>query len=167
MAKLQSVSVRESLNQPHEVLDMRVAGATATLLKALHAIDSLVKPKRFELHGAYLRRFEAKDNGFSRHSMRCVGDLPIDEISEWQITGTVGERIVNVIVQGVFHTHQQNRSGNHEFTLNGKPNYRPEYGGITIDDIWQESGLYKNFDKASSLGIIKQNRRGKVIKRYH
>lgn len=169
MANLKSASVREALNLnlDHNLTILQVAGATNTLLKAIHMIDSLVAPKRFNLSGAYLRRFETQDNGFSRHSLRVVDDSPIDEISEWQVVGTVGDRIVNVIAQGIFHTHRSNRSGNHEYIFNGKPHHRPEYGGITIDDIWQEAGLYKNYGKASAIGMIQQNRKGKVVKRYH
>ena len=166
MANLGNVSTREALNIGEDITRKRVAGATDTLLRAINVIDSLVMPKHFSLTGAYLRQFEAADNGFSRHSLRVVDDTPIDEISEWQVIGTVGERIVNVIAKGIFHTHRNNRSGNYEYTFNGKPHYRPEYGGITIDDIWQESGLYKQFFKASATGIIKQNRQGKTIKRY-
>jgi len=169
MANLRSASVREALNLglDHNTEILRVVGATNTLLRAIHMIDSLVAPKHFRLTGAYLRQFEAVDKGFDRHSMRVVGDKPIDEISEWQVIGTVGDRIVNVIAYGVFHTHQKNRSGNYEYIFNGKPHFRPEYGGITIDDIWQETGLYKNFNKANPTSIIQQNRRGKVIKQYH
>lgn len=169
MAKLQSASVREALNLglDHNATILRVAGATETLIKAIHVIDSLVAPKRFSLTGAYLRCFETQDNGFARHSVKCEGDEPTDEISEWQVIGTVGDRIVNLIARGVFHTHKNNRSGNHEYLFNGKPNYRPEYGGVTIDDIWQESGLYKQADMANATAIIQQSRRGKVVKRYH
>ena len=169
MANLQSASIREALNLglDKDTTVLRVAGATNTLIRAIHMVDSLVAPKRFKLTGAYLRKFETQNNGFSRHALRCVGDEPIDEVSEWQVIGTVGDRIVNVIAQGVFHTHQHDRSGSYEYIFNGKPHHRPEYGGITIDDIWQESGLYKQADKANPIGIIQQNRKGKVIKRYH
>lgn len=166
MANLRSVSTREALNIGEDITRKRVAGATDTLLRVINVIDSLVKPKHFKLTGAYLRRFETADNGFSNHHLRVVDDTPIDEISEWQVIGTVGERIVNIIAKGVFHTHQNNRSGNYEYTFNGKPNYRPEYGGITINDIWQETGLYKQFFKASATSIIKQNYKGKTIKQY-
>jgi len=166
MANLRSVSVREALNIGEDVVRKRVAEATDTLLKATNKIDYLVAPKHFKLTGAYLRQFEVQENGFRNHALRVEGDCPIDEVSEWQIIGTVGGRIVNVIAKGIFHTHKNNRSGGHEFIFNGKPNYRPEYGGATIDDIWQETGLYKQFFKASVAGIIKQNRKGKTIKRY-
>ena len=169
MANLQSSSVRVASNMGHDgnTEILRVADSAATLIKAIHMIDSLVAPKRFHLTGAYLRRFEAVDNGFAHHSLRVEGDKPIDEISEWQVVGTVGDRIVNVIAFGVFHTHQHNRSGNREYSFNGKPYLRPEYGGITIDDIWQESGLYKQFNGANPIGIFTQNRRGKTIKKFH
>jgi len=166
MANLRSVSTREALNIGEDITRKRVAGATDTLLRAINVIDSLVKPKHFKLTGAYLRHFEVTENGASNHYLRVVDDTPIDEISEWQVIGTVGERIVNVIAQGIFHTHKNNRSGNYEYTFNGKPHYRPEYGGITVDDIWQETGLYKQFFNASAIGIIKQNRKGKTVKRY-
>jgi len=169
MANLKRASVREALNMGlggnTEIL--QTVGATSTLIKALHMIDSLVAPKHFCLIGAYLRRFEAVDNGFSRHSLKIEGEKPIDEISEWQVVGTAGDRIVNVIALGVFHTHQHNRSGNHEYSFNGKPYLRPEYGGITRDDIWQESGLYKQFNGASPIGISLQNRQGKITRKYH
>lgn len=167
MANLRSSNVREALNIGEDVVRKRVAGATGTLLQAINKIDYLVAPKRFKLTGAYLRQFEVQENGFTNHSLMVEGDCPIDEVSEWQIIGTVGDRIVNVIAKGIFHTHKNNRSGGREFIFNGKPAYRPEYGGATIDDIWQESGLYKNFPNASPTGIIKQNRRGKVTKQYH
>lgn len=169
MAKLQSASIRTALNMEldHNITMLQVAGATHTLIKALHVIDSLVVPKRFILNSAYLRRFEAVDKGFSNHSLRVDGDNPIDEISEWQVVGTAGDRIVNVIAYGVFHTHQNNRSGGYEYLFNGKPFNRPEYGGVTVDDIWQESGLYQQFDKATSHGVVKQSRKGHIIQRYH
>ena len=167
MANLRSASVREALNIGKDIDRIRVAEATGTLLQAINKIDYLVAPKRFNLTGAYLRHFEVQENGFANHSMRVEGDSPIDEISEWQIVGTVGDRIVNVIARGIFHTHKENHSGNHELIFNGKPNYRPEYGGATVDDIWQESGIYKIYDKANAIGMIQQNGRGKVIKRYH
>lgn len=169
MANLRSASVREAMNMGlgKDINLIQVAGATETLLKGINIIDYLVKPKKFSLTSAYLRCFESKDNGFSNHRVKVMDDNPVDEISEWQIIGTVREHIVNIVVRGIFHTHQHNRSGNHEFTINGKPDFRPEYGGITVDDIWQESGIYKQFSEASSIGIIQQNRQGKIIKRYH
>ena len=167
MASLRSASVREALNIGKDIGRIRVAEATGALLQAINKIDYLVAPKRFNLTGAYLRRFEVQENGFTNHAMRVEGDSPIDEISEWQIIGTVGDRIVNVIAGGIFHTHKENRSGNHEFIFNGKPDFRPEYGGATIDDIWQESEHYKNYDKANAIGMIKTNRRGKVLTHYH
>lgn len=166
MANLRSTNVKEALNIGEDVVRKRVAGATGTLLQAINKIDYLVAPKHFKLTGAYLRQFEVQENGSRHHSLRVEEDCPIDEVSEWQIIGTVGERIVNVIAKGIFHTYKNNRSGGHEFTFNGKPDHRPEYGGATIDDIWQESGLYKQFFKASATGIITQNCRGKVIKRF-
>jgi len=167
MANLSSASVREALNIGEDIIRKRVAEATDTLLKATNKIDYLVAPKHFKLTGAYLRQFEVQGNGFANHSLRVEGDCPIDEISEWQIIGTVGDRIVNVIAKGIFHTHKNNRSGGHEFIFNGKPNYRPEYGGATIDDIWQETGIYRNFPNANAIGMINQSRQGKVTKRYH
>ena len=167
MANLRSASVREALNIGEDVTRKRVSEATDTLLKAINKIDYLVAPKHFKLTGAYLRQFEVQENGSRNHSLRVEGDCPIDEISEWQVIGTVGERIVNVIARGIFHTHKNNRSGGHEFIFNGKPDYLPEYGGATIEDIWQETGIYKNFTCASATGMIQQNRRGKVTKRYH
>jgi len=167
MANLRSASIREALNIGEDINRKRVAEATNTLLQAINKIDYLVAPKQFKLTGAYLRRFEVEEKGFANHAVRIIGDSPIDEISEWQIIGTVGDRIVNVIAQGIFHTHKENRSGNHEFTFNGKPNYRPECGGTTIDDIWQESGIYKNYDKANATSIVQQNRQGKVTKRFY
>ncbi len=169
MANLRSASVREALNMRHDhnTVLLQVVGATKTLLEAINIIDSLVAPKRFNLRDADLRVFEAKDNGFANHSIRVEGESPIDEISEWQIIGTVGDRIVNIVARGVFHTHQHDRSGNRELTINGKPNYKPEYGGINIDDIWQETGEYEKFTNASSLTIVSQKPSGKVITRYH
>lgn len=167
MANLRSASVREALNIGKDINRIRVADATGALLQAINKIDYLVAPKRFNLKGAYLRQFEVQENGCSSHSLIVEDDVPIDEVSEWQIVGTVGDRIVNVIAKGIFHTHKENRSGNHELFFNGKPNFRPEFGGATLEDIWQESGIYKNFEGANALGLIKQGRSGKVITRYH
>lgn len=167
MAHLRSVTVREALNLDKDLSRIRAADATGTLLQAINKIDYLVAPKRFNLTGAYLRHFEVQENGFTNHSMRVEGDSAIDEISEWQIIGTVGDRIVNVIARGVFHTHKENRSGNRELTFNGKPDFRPECGGATIDDIWQEAGIYKNYEGANTIGITTRNRQGKIVSKYH
>jgi len=166
MAKLHSFGV-QATPSTKDIELIRVAQASKSLIEGIQVIDSLAKPKQFNLSSAYLRRFDVEHNGKRNHSIYCTDDVPIDEITEWQITGTVGDRIINAIVKYIFHTHENNRSGSGEFIINGKPYIKPEYGGITLEDIYQESELYKQYDNTQSLGISRRNRDGNFASDYH
>jgi len=164
MAKLRTPHIRVMPALESDTTNLRLAHATRTLLEAIRILDWLVKPKHFVFSDAKLREFSRISVDGSQHHLRAVDDEPIDETAEWQVFGQVGDRIVNVIARSTFHTHAENRSGSTDFFVNGKPYMKPEYGGVTVDDIWQAAGLHKQFDGATTLGISIQNRRGKTIK---
>jgi len=164
MAKLRTPHIEVISALESDTTNLRLAHATYTLLEAIRILDWLVKPKHFIFSDAKLREFSRISVDGSHHYLRAVDDEPIAETTEWQVFGQVGDRIVNVIARSTFHTHAENRSGSTDFFINGKPNMRPEYGGVTVDDIWQATGLHKQFDGATTLSITTQDRRGKTIK---
>ncbi len=139
--KFRAISVSESLNRKHNDIDVRVAEATGVLLQAIDTISRLAKPKNLTVTGCYLRRFEQVTSDESMHTIR---------IAEWQILATIQNRVVNVIAHGVFH------SGGRSLFINGKSIYiRPELGGVSLDDIWQDSNKWKEFYNAVGKYEIK------------
>lgn len=140
MAKINSAWVHEDGKTE---INARVADATEALLKTITILDELAKPKQFNLSSANLCRFDQLPSNGSRHSVRVQDDILVDEIVKWQVYGNIGGRIVNVVVYHLFHTHKDNRSGSGEFFINGKTDRKPEYGGITLDDVWQDNDKWK------------------------
>jgi hypothetical protein len=148
---------------------IRTAQSAKVLINGIETIERLVKPKKFNLSYATLLKSEVIHNGFNNHSVVVFADIPIDEIDVWQISGTVQDKIINVVVEHVFHTHEQNRSGSGETTINGKDSsLKVEYGGVSLADIYQESGLYKQcYEKALSLGRYKNDKSDKLVSIAH
>ena len=129
----------------------RVAGATETVFRTLRVLEDFAKPKAFTFHDASLIAFTVKPASGFQHHVRVEGYTPIDEIDRWQIFGSIGDRTVNVVAEHIFHTHKDNRSGSGEYFINGKPLMKPEFGGVTLDDIWQDSEKWKPY--ATRMGF--------------
>lgn len=121
----------------------RVCDATESLLKTISILDDLAKPKNFKMGSTNLIRFDQLPSNGNRHSVSVMGDIPIDEIVQWQVYGNIGDKIVNVVVYHIFHTHKENRSGGGEYFINGKKDCKPEFGGITLDDVWQDNNKWQ------------------------
>lgn len=143
MAKIHCPFV--SASPTSDLTKERVCDATESLLKAITILDDLAKPKQFNLSSAQLLQFDRIPSNGSRHHVRVEGEKPIDEIVGWQIYGHIGDsdRIINCKVYHIFHTQEDNRSGSGEFFINGKTDCKPEYGGITLDDIWQDANKWE------------------------
>ena len=158
MKTYSSVSISTTPELEKDVSNIRVAEAAAALLDGIHIIESLVYPKQFSTHFIKMLLFNRIKTGSERHKIHVLDEQPIKETVSWHITGVAGNRIVNAVITSIFYTSEFNRSGTREIFINGKPNYKPEFGGPTVEDIWQESGLYKQFfgdNSATSLGINK------------
>lgn len=154
MINLSYSTITSFYNSPIE--HERGALLSQTLLRGMHIIDKLGKPKHFKPSFCHVLEFHIENNGFINHSMRVNDYPPIDEIYSWQITGVIGERYINAVVRYIFHTFEGNRSGTGCFTINGKTDCLPKFGGITLDDIWQDTDNYKRFTtgKIQSLGTF-------------
>jgi hypothetical protein len=141
MAKINYTFVSANSDKEGHTIELneRVADATEALLKTITVLDNLAKPKQFVLSHADLLQFEQKPSMRSRHTIMVDGYTPVEEIVKWQVTGKIGERFVNVVVYHLFHTFKGNRSGNGEYFINGKTTKKPEYGGITLEDIWDDN----------------------------
>ena len=128
----------------------QVAESANALLSAIASIERLAAPKQFRMMGCYLMRYDSLPSNGRNHYIRAVGDEPIDETYAWQITGTVGGRVINAVAVTVFHTHKENRSGAWQRWINGKdPSLKPEYGGVTLDDLWQDADLWREAREAA------------------
>ena len=124
----------------------QVEGCTSALLKTIQRLDVYAKPKQFNLSSCCLLRFASLPSDEKRHTLRVISpsDEPIDETYAWQVTGTIGGRIVNVVCEYIFHTYTHNRSGNGEWHINGKDAWlRADMGGLDIDDIWQDENKWR------------------------
>ena len=134
-------------------INEQVVDSAEVLLKCCEYLSRLVSPKTFRFSSFALLKFERTPTDGSKHGMRIMlgGDdnyLPtVDETIVWQVFGYVGNvkdrRTVNVIIRHILHTFKGDRSGTGETFINGKPLWKPEYGGLTVDDIWQDTELYK------------------------
>lgn len=129
----------------HNELDERVSDSAEALLKTIGILDDLAKPKHFNLHNMALKQFDQLPSDESRHYVRvtCPKETPVDEIVCWQVYGDIGGRIVNVVAYHVFHTYINDRTGSGEYFINGKTDCKPERGGVTLDDIWQDNDKWK------------------------
>lgn len=163
-----SMSVTAELEK--DVLNIRVAEASAALLNGIHIIESLVYPKQFETNFLKMLQFECKSTGLNQHKIKVHDDQPIQETVSWHITGVASGRIVNVVVTSTFYTFAENRSGHRVITINGKQNMKPEFGGITVEDIWQESGCYLPFVEGNphpELYVAHVGRNNKLVPSAH
>ncbi len=154
------------LDKKEDAIYNRVCEATKCVLEALEILGNFARPKSFTFHGATLLAFEREASVYSERErwMHIDGDTPVTETVCWQILGTIDNRVVNVVVQNTFYTFKDNRSGNWEFRLNGKRHVRPQDGGFTIDDIWQDTGTWEKFvDNPQGLHIF--NGKGKETTR--
>ena len=114
----------------------QVAACAEALLRTIRTIERLAERKQFRMTSAHLCRFDRVAVDGRNHSLRVMGDEPIDETYVWQVYGTIGGRQVNVISQYIFHTHKENRSGSGALRINGKDSsLKPKYGGVVLDDI--------------------------------
>ena len=143
------MAVKFGFNHVHspetEELEMP-SHAVETFARTLDILSDLAAPKNFVYTGSQLRRMEQMSSDESQHKVRCVQPAypAIDEIVEWQVLGKIGDKTVNVICCSIFHTYIGNRSGSRETTINGKePGLWEELGGLTLDDIWQDSNKWK------------------------
>jgi hypothetical protein len=154
MIKFNSCSVDKALQLPDDLELYRVSAATETLIRGINRLGELAKPHSFVYSSAYLMKFERKISDGYSHTLRVDDERPVEEISRWQIFGTINNRIANVVVEGTFYTSETNRSGHNEYLMNGKKlNHKPEYGGVTLDDIWQDNKKYEKFLNAQVISI--------------
>jgi hypothetical protein len=116
----------------------QVAGSAGALIRTLEVIDNLATPKHPIVQWISLKRFEQKNNGTSKHRIIVGGDEfePIDEITEWDVSGMIGNKRFDVTSIATFHTFKGNRSGSGEFLINGKELKREDCGGVALEDIW-------------------------------
>jgi len=136
MAKIDSWITTRVKDYPYP----QVEQATRALLETIRRLDRFAKPKQFSLHHCQLLKFERvpSDGKMHRIKVEYPPDKMIDEIFVWQIIGAIGDKVVNVVSEWIFHTHENNRSGNTEWHINGKDAYlRKDLGGLSIEDIWQ------------------------------
>ena len=134
-------------------LHKRVALSAESLLRSVERIEALAGRKQFVLTNCRLLRFDRTPTNGRGHQLRVVGDKPIIETHVWEIYGNIQGRIVNVISEYRFYTHEGNRSGHGEARLNGKDrSLKPEYGGVTIDDLWQHANLWRGAREAALEG---------------
>ena len=128
-----------------DVLDKRVASSAECLLRSIGTIERLAGRKHFILNSCHLLRFDRSPTDGRGHQLHVDGDTPIVETCAWQIYGSVQGRIINAVSEYRFFTHEGNRSGHGESYLNGKEqSLKPEYGGVTLDDLWQDADLWRD-----------------------
>lgn len=134
----------------------QVEYCTESLFKAISIIERRAKPKQFHMNSCRLLRFDSVPANGRRHQVRVVGEELIDEIYVWQVIGTIGGRIVNIVSEYTFHTHKNNRSGSGEWYVNGKDAYlRADMGGLAISAIWQDATMWKvAYDNAVAKELI-------------
>ena len=134
-------------------LHKRVAGSAESLLRAVSRIEDLAGRKQFVLTSATLVRFDRLPSNGRGHELHVVGDKPVVETHAWQIYGRIQDRIINAVSLYRFYTHEDNRSGHGESSLNGKSqSLKPEYGGVTLDDLWQDADLWRGAREAALEG---------------
>ena len=131
-------------------LHKRVAGSAESLLRSIARIEALAERKQFTLTSCSLLRFDRQPSNGYGHELHVVGDRPIVETHVWQIYGTIQGRIINAVSEYRFYTHEENRSGHGEAYLNGKArSLKPEYGGVVLDDLWQDANLWQEVREAA------------------
>jgi len=136
-------------DQLHE----RVTDSAESLLRAISRIERLAERKQFVLIDATLVRFDRLPANGRSHNLRVVGDRPVVETHAWQIYGTIQGRFINAVSVYRFYTHEDNRSGHGESHLNGKDqSLKPQYGGVTLDDLWQDADLWRSAREAALEG---------------
>lgn len=108
------------------------------ILDCLSNMSRLAKPKQFKFT--------------SLNIMRCeVVNSPVNLLVEFQIIGEIGSRITNAIYCSIKHSYAHYGYG--ERTINGKPaNLKPELGGVTLEDIWQDNELWKQHSSSIEKG---------------
>ena len=134
----------------------QVECCTEALLRTIRRLDGFASPKQFRLSCSTLIRFVSLPSDERMHSVRVIAppDKPIDEVYVWQVTGDIGGRIVNIVCEYIFHTYKRNRSGNGEWHINGKDAWlREDMGGLSIDDIWQDTDMWRPSYEAATAKI--------------
>ncbi len=123
----------------------QVASATDVLLDAIRFIDNLAAPKHFNVQFVGLQEFKQEPTSDEDFHVRVEWpeNPAINEICEWEITGTIGGKLVNVVVRHIFHTYKNDRTGSGETFYNGKTDYKPECGGLSLEDCWQKQEAVK------------------------
>ena len=135
-------------------LHKRVAGSAESLLRAVSRIEDLAGLKQFVFTSATLVRFDRNPTDGHGRKPRTVAEKTIVvETHAWQIYGSIQGRIINAVSLYRFYTHEDNRSGHGESSLNGKSqSLKPEYGGVTLDDLWQDADLWRGAREAALEG---------------
>jgi len=134
-------------------LHKRVTGSAESLLRAVSRIEDLAGRKQFVFTSATLVRFDRQPSNGHGHEFHVAGDRPVVETHVWQIYGTIQGRVINAVSEYRFYTHEDDRSGSGKALLNGKdPSLKPEYGGVTLDDLWQDADLWRGAREAALQG---------------
>jgi len=118
------------------------------LLYGLEEIDRLVKPKQPHFRLMNLRKVEVRSSDGENHLIQQVSPKmePIEEEVEWQIIGKTGDRVINVLVNGVCFTNPQHSCASLRIWINGKElGGPPEQGGLTLEDITQDTEAWRAF----------------------
>ena len=134
-------------------LHKRVADSAEALLHSIGKIERLAGRRQFVLVSCQLLRFTRMTADGHSHKVCVHGDKPVVETHIWQIHGRIQGRIINAISEYRFYTHEDNLSGHGESLLNGKDHsLKPEYGGVTLDDLWQDVNLWQGAREAALEG---------------